>query len=318
MANKQKILFRADASAEIGYGHFIRTLALADMLKDDFECVFYTQAPSEYQRKECDKICRLVELPADETRFQLFLDGLKGDEIVVLDNYFYTTDYQKAIKSKGSKLVCIDDMHDKHYVADVIVNHGLVTPEEYDCEPYTRLCIGSSWSLLRKPFLVPITNHVRKSQIVVCFGGADPLRLTNKVVSMLLEIGVKQDIVVVIGDKASLDERIKTQVTILHNLTAQQMANLFETSEVGILPSSSVRMEAVSRGLKVISGYFVDNQQIGFERGLLLKDIIPIYNFADLTREKLSDAIVKAGSFEFVVPDLSQVPSNYCRLMSSL
>ena len=75
MAYKQKILFRADAGAEIGYGHFIRTLALADMLKDDFECVLYTQAPSEYQRKECEKVCKLVELPADETRFQLFLDG---------------------------------------------------------------------------------------------------------------------------------------------------------------------------------------------------------------------------------------------------
>ena len=34
----QKIYFRADAGAEIGYGHFIRTLALADMLKDDFSC----------------------------------------------------------------------------------------------------------------------------------------------------------------------------------------------------------------------------------------------------------------------------------------
>ena len=37
---KQRIYFRADAGREIGYGHFIRTLALADMLKDDFDCVF--------------------------------------------------------------------------------------------------------------------------------------------------------------------------------------------------------------------------------------------------------------------------------------
>ena len=36
----QKIYLRADASAAIGYGHFIRTLALADMLKDDFDCTF--------------------------------------------------------------------------------------------------------------------------------------------------------------------------------------------------------------------------------------------------------------------------------------
>ena len=26
---------------------------------------------------------------------------LQGDEIVVLDNYFFTTDYQRAIKAKG-------------------------------------------------------------------------------------------------------------------------------------------------------------------------------------------------------------------------
>lgn len=45
----QKIYFRADASATIGYGHFIRTLALADMLKDDFDCTFFTCHPTSYQ-----------------------------------------------------------------------------------------------------------------------------------------------------------------------------------------------------------------------------------------------------------------------------
>lgn len=47
----QKIYFRADAGAEIGYGHFIRTLALADMLKDDFSCVFVTQFSDHISEK---------------------------------------------------------------------------------------------------------------------------------------------------------------------------------------------------------------------------------------------------------------------------
>ena len=42
----QKIYLRADASAAIGYGHFIRTLALVDMLKDDFDCTFFTCHPT--------------------------------------------------------------------------------------------------------------------------------------------------------------------------------------------------------------------------------------------------------------------------------
>mgnify|MGYP006872109998 CR=1 FL=1 len=50
----QKIYFRADAGAEIGYGHFIRTLALADMLKDDFSCVNRNDMQS-YAEKDMNK-----------------------------------------------------------------------------------------------------------------------------------------------------------------------------------------------------------------------------------------------------------------------
>lgn len=315
---KRKIFFRADAGQSIGYGHFIRTLALADMLKDDFDCVFYTQTPTEYQKHEMAAVCPYVELPANDSRFEVFLGELKGDEIVVLDNYFYTTDYQKRIKEKGCKLVCIDDMHDKYYVADVVVNHGLARPDEFQCENYTRLCLGPQWTLLRKPFLVPIKETVRKNQLVVCIGASDPQHLTDKIVSMLFQIRVKYDIVVILGDTAYISEENRKRVKIMHNLSAQQMASLFETSSVGILPASSVRVEAVSRGLKVISGYFVDNQQIGFERGLALNNIIPVYNFFDLTIERLSTAIKQVDTFKFIIPDFSQVPINYIKLMSTL
>lgn len=315
---KRKIFFRADADPTIGYGHFIRSLALADMLKDDFDCVFYTQSPTDYQQKEAASVCHLEELPADDTRFELFLNELTGTEIVVLDNYFYTTDYQRKIKEKGCKLVCIDDMHDKHYVADAVVNHGPVRPEEFDCEPYTRLCVGAKWSLLRKPFLVPVKSCERKKQIVVCLGGADPQRLTDKIVSYLFDLGVQYEVVVVLGDSAYLSETNRKRVTVKHNLSALSMAELFETASIGVLPSSSVRMEAVSRGLKVICGYFVDNQQIGYERSLKQKDIIPIYGFSGLTIEKLELALNFAKSFTFRTPDYSQVPSNYINLMLSL
>jgi len=318
MENKRKICFRADASAEIGYGHFIRTLALADMLKDDFECVFYTQSPTEYQRKEAEKVCELVALPADDSRFQLFLDCLKGDEIVVLDNYFYTTNYQRAIKTKGCKLVCIDDMHDKHYVADAVINHGPAMPDDFDCEPYTQLCLGNQWSLLRKPFLEPLRSNKRENRLIVCFGGADPQHLTDKVVTMLIELNTPYEMTVILGETACLSEENRKRVVVKNKLTAQQMAELFETSLVGILPSSSVRIEAVSRGLKVICGYFVDNQQIGFERSLKQSDVLPVYNFNELTAAKLQQALDQIKDFKYDIPDCSKIPFNYKKLMNAL
>ena len=94
----RKVCLRADASDRIGYGHFIRTLALADMLKDDFDCTFFTKSPNAFQKDELQKVCRLVELPSDDSKYDEFLDYLSGAEIVVLDNYFYTSVYEKAIK----------------------------------------------------------------------------------------------------------------------------------------------------------------------------------------------------------------------------
>ena len=104
---KQKVYFRADADQSIGYGHFIRTLALADMLKDDFECVFYTQTPTEYQKNELSSVCPFVTLPADNSRFNIFLEQLKGDEVVVLDNYFFTDDYESKIREKSIQILII-------------------------------------------------------------------------------------------------------------------------------------------------------------------------------------------------------------------
>ena len=97
---KQKIFFRADADKQIGYGHFVRSLALADMIKEDFDCIFFTQSPTEYQKREIQKVCPLIELPSNDTKLVVFLNFLQGDEIVFLDNYFFTSDYQLQIKNR--------------------------------------------------------------------------------------------------------------------------------------------------------------------------------------------------------------------------
>ena len=314
---KRKICFRADAGATIGYGHFIRTLALADMLKDDFDCVFFTSEPSDYQIGEMDKVCPFVSL-IENTKLEDFLSKLDGSEIVVLDNYFFTTDYQREIKAKGCKLVCIDDMHDKHYVADAVINHGPVKPEQFDCEPYTRLCLGSQYRLLRKPFLTPPPMKPRNNVAIVSLGGADPFRLSDKVVSLLLQADTSYQILVILGDSVYLSEENRKKVQVRSRLSAEEMAELFETSAFGILPASTVSIEASSRGLPMMIGYFVDNQAEGYEKSSKNGGFIPLGNLLTLTPERLQMAIQQLNGFKVQVHDYSGVPDNFKILFLTL
>lgn len=317
---KRKIFFRADADAQIGYGHFTRTLALADMLREYFDCTFFTQSPSEYQQREAEKICSLVALPSDNSKFEKFLNYLTGEEIVVLDNYFYTTEYQKRIKGKGCKLVCIDDMHDKHYVADVVVNHGLTDESLFDVEPYTRLCLGFDYALLRKPFLQKVDEKKReKGHWFICFGGTDWNNLTYKYVSFLTISGLANKISIVIGDQYKHQEMLKSLsgVTIHRNLSADEMSDLLLMSEYAILPCSSICIEALSRGCKVCAGYYVDNQE-DFYRNLAIQYLIyPLGNMLKIKDVRHSFSNLFISSFPTCV-NMENIKWNYLKLFNSL
>lgn len=280
----RKIYFRADAGPNIGYGHFIRSLALADMLKDDFECIFFTQAPTEYQKQEAAKVCKLVELPAGDSKFEKFLEYLTGDEIVVLDNYFYDTDYQKNIRTKGSKLICIDDMHHQHYVADAVVNHCIDDPNVFSVEEYTKLCLGLDYALLRKPFLSPFENIRReKGHWLVSFGGSDINNLTSKFLNELTSVPGVNKITIIIGDGFAYQETLTNSsgIEIVKNLSASEMRELMLKAEYAIVPSSSICIEAISSGCKVLSGYYVDNQYEFYQSLKERRLIYPLDNLLD-------------------------------------
>lgn len=259
----RKIYFRADAGAEIGYGHFVRTLALADMLKDNFECVFVTQNPTEYQKTEMAKVCPWVAVPATEEKFPAFLEMLNGDEIVVLDNYFYDTAYQRTIKNKGCRLVCIDDMHDKHYVADVVINHALTRKEQFSGEFYTTYCLGLEWALLRKPFLddVSVNHFDRGNNIVISVGGADPCNLNGKIIEAVANQVDYEKLFVISGVATRLGHISAHDVEIYRNLSATEIVELFSHAKFGIFSASTICIEALATGLPVYVGYYVNNQE---------------------------------------------------------
>lgn len=315
---KRKIYFRADASASIGYGHFIRTLALADMLKDDFDCTFFTTSPSAYQIEEMGKVCKYIAL-TEETKFEDFINLLNGDEIVVLDNYFFTTEYQRTIMAKGCKLVCVDDLHNRHFVSDVVLNPALLSTSEYDKEPYTKLCLGLEYALLRKPF---IQQNIDVEKVygrwLLAFGGSDFDNMTEKYLSFLQGDSRVKEVTVIIGDAYKYFENLKNypKASIYKNLTAEEMSIMMRQTEYAVLPSSTISIEALACGCKIANGYFVDNQietammycQEGYSVGL--GDLRKVYDASFINDLLLFTPVHNL--------DFSLIPSKYKQLFNSL
>lgn len=321
---RRKIYFRADASVNIGYGHFIRTLALADMLKDDFDCTFFTVSPTLYQKEELGKVCNVVSLE-QESHFETFLLFLKGDEIVILDNYFFTTDYQRQIKSKGCQLVCIDDMHDKHYLADVVINYGVSNPAMFSIETYTQLCLGYNWTILRSPFqknkVLSKKSCKAKLDVVICFGGSDFNNLTRRFLDFLLGEESINHLIAIVGDKYNAEFKISSsKVSYLHNLSADEMADIFRNSDLAFLSASTVCMEALSCGIPVAAGYYVDNQE-EFYSELSSKQIIyPLGNLCSFqfTNSILTDILRVNRSRVDLSPCFSDISRRYNLLFLNL
>ena len=295
--DKRKIYFRADADANIGYGHFVRTLALADMLKDDFDCTFYIVSPSDFMVKELENVCSYVVLE-EETKFQDFVASLSGKETVVLDNYFFTPDYQLEIKNKGCRLVCVDDMHDRHYYADIVINHATgLKRDDFDLEPYTQLCTGLNWSLLRKEFLNStsrISEH--NKDIFICFGGSDFCNITTKVLEAISLDNYDCTIHVVLGDantqRQGLIEKYNgTNVKFYSSLTAQQMIDVMNICKIGILPASGLLWESLYVGLPSIYGYYVDNQIDICMHNSIVGNSVCIGDYRTISIENLASSI---------------------------
>lgn len=275
-----RIIFRADAGSHIGFGHYVRTIALGAYLAPYFDCHIVTRnpdsdTPGAYQLQLAeDAGLKIIEI-GGRTREKfdpVFINKINATDIVVLDNYYYETEFQKKVREKCKALVCIDDMHDRHFVADILMTFCPLKREDFSLEPYTKFFGGIEWSFLRQPFLRPQSkrrpDHKEPRQIVIAMGGADPLHLTDKIISILQRINPELKISVIAGSTVQVTHNTGNGVTVFHNANAKEIAELFDTSDMGIFPASTVCVEAISRNLPIAAGYYVDNQEEFYKYGV--------------------------------------------------
>lgn len=313
----RRVLLRADAGSSIGFGHFVRSAALAAYLRNEFTCIIATFNPdgqiSEYQKNlVAESEAQLLPLIAEsiEEADRIFLNSVSENDIVVLDNYYFSTQYQSAVRDMAKALVCIDDVHDRHFVADAVMTFCPLTRSDFSLEHYTRFYGGMEWSFLREPFLRPRINRkvwLENPRVVMAMGGADPFRLTDKMIEIVTGVIPDVSLDVIAGQTVEVKTKESKNVRIWRQLDAERLADLFDAADWGIFPASTVCVEAFSRGLPVAAGYYVANQEEIYAYGVQKNWFAPLgclLDSPDMIANRVTDALhssvlKKAPDFDF-------------------
>jgi len=282
-----QLLFRADGNNKIGLGHLVRCLALAEMLQPYYQCAFAVQEPSEAIIQQVQNSgCAVIELPATTNYLaeaaylaQTYAGKFAG---VILDGYYFGTDYQRAFRP-FFKIFCLDDLHTIHFVADAVVNPaGNVAPENYAKEVYTKVFAGPEYALLRKPFLAAAASSrtlPAEPRVLVNMGGADPANFTVPVIHQLLQQPLDFKTEVVVGSAyqhlTSLEELARKhagKVSIHRQLSAAAMCRLMQACRLAVLPPSTVAYEWCSVGGPLFLIRTAENQK-NIENFLVQKEL---------------------------------------------
>jgi UDP-2,4-diacetamido-2,4,6-trideoxy-beta-L-altropyranose hydrolase len=199
-----KTLFiRADANLDIGTGHIMRCIALAQGWKaKGGRAVFITTCNNEavIARLQNDgfQIVKLKKPYPNPEDWKVMSKRLKDESgaWVVMDGYHFDSSYHSRIKEEGHPLLVIDDMnHLPHYYADILLNQNIDAGNmSYSCEPNCLLLLGTRYALMRREFLAwkewkrEIPRVARN--VMVTLGGSDPDNVTLEIIHSLSKLKI--------------------------------------------------------------------------------------------------------------------------------
>lgn len=289
MAENKLIYIRADANHNIGMGHIMRCLSVADAFQALGHNVSFIIADEGVSSLIEQRGYEVVILNSD---YRMMEDELSfwpelSPDLIIVDSYYVTSTYLcflreklKIETGKSGKLVYIDDVYSFPYPTDILVDYNAYAsfPSYSDLyrdsiEPEPRLILGPTYAPLRSMFRnnPKRVQKERVERILISTGGSDELHLTLSILHHLLDkermggrvyhilIGAMNADKEFIRRIAAKDEHIN-----LHeNVT--DMRSLIEGMDLVISAAGSTLYEICTCGVPLITFSTADNQIPGAE-----------------------------------------------------
>jgi UDP-2,4-diacetamido-2,4,6-trideoxy-beta-L-altropyranose hydrolase len=220
----KKVCFRVDGSDKIGSGHISRCLAFADFLKKkkiesffiirNFNGNFATEIKKKgfrvfklkkKKKKVKKKINHKIFFYKNSLQQTEEIDALDTLKIltkikpclVFVDHYGISEVWHRIIKSYKYKLVVIDDLADRKYYCDLLIDstHKRKKSDYKNLiNSNCQLLLGADKSFIKDEFLLirkksfkKNLNNIKIKNILITMGNSDPLNTTFFVVRSILK-----------------------------------------------------------------------------------------------------------------------------------
>lgn len=267
------VVIRADGGPEIGYGHLVRSGALAEELLSRSHRVTYATTNSKHVREICPNAVKTVELPVRDnpTPFVEWLDTATPD-IVFTDAYPIDTRYQRAVRNQVPLAVLQDDTHHTVY-ADVFVNPNLYAADlDYEfVDPEPRTCLGTDYVLLRDE-ISELAAHdppwrEMPERVIITMGGSDTADLTPTVIRAFDGCNLHVDAIVGPGFSRNQEREIRdtasdvaTDVRVVRD--PDDLPERMFQADFAVSTASTTTYELLALGTPIVSRPIVDNQDL--------------------------------------------------------
>lgn len=197
----QKIYIRADGNSQIGVGHQMRCLSIADAMRESGNEIIFLVADESGsvlpKSRGYDCIVLESDYRAPEEEIPKLRELMKGSmagrkPLLILDSYFIRPEYLQNLR-ENAFLIYMDDYGREHFPADCIINYNIYGPDmpydalyskDEDTKPL--LLLGSQYAPLRAAFCK--TTHIAKNEVtdvLITTGGADKYNVAGQLAERL-------------------------------------------------------------------------------------------------------------------------------------
>jgi UDP-2,4-diacetamido-2,4,6-trideoxy-beta-L-altropyranose hydrolase len=316
----KRVIFRCDASIQMGAGHIIRCIALADAFKQKgWSCAIAASAESKKTVPTLLSSGFSIISPED-------LDEQPDSDLIVVDGYQYNKPYETSLRNKTKKLVVIDDLPDKPHDCDFLIDQTYGRAKDDYALLVPAHCVilaGAGYALVRPSFAKYRSQSLHRragggvSRILIFLSGSDPNGVTLKALKAVVLLKKIPKIDVILQSSSPfhaealiLRNRYPDKIHLLENIL--NMAELMEQADLCIGAGGTANWERCCLGLPAIIIEIADNQK---QIAANLADAGAIVNLGwheTLTPQEIALAIQALMNDPAQVMDMSAKSSKIC------